>query len=179
MINIYYTFNLHFHSHFFSRNALIYKSQLYCRLMQARDREPLRCIQNCTPTHASSMPELPPPPRPSSGASMSTSTAGAASAGVLSQEPATSPANPGIGASQTDPPTPTSRRVRFQGDLDVNDHSATSRIPLSPTNDRNSSSSPSPTSLSRTNVSRSRSLQPEEVASTSWGKILVLKKMCG
>ncbi|XP_012055468.1 PREDICTED: protein espinas-like [Atta cephalotes] len=141
------------------------------RLMQARDREPLRCIQNCTPTHASSMPELPPPPRPSSGASasMSTSTAGAASAGVLSQEPATSPANPGIGASQTDPPTPTSRRVRFQGDLDVNDHSATSRIPLSPTNDRNSSSSPSPTSLSRANVSRSRSLQPEEVASTSWG----------
>ncbi|KYN18686.1 Protein prickle [Trachymyrmex cornetzi] len=141
------------------------------RLMQARDREPLRCIQNCTPIHASSMPELPPPPRPSSGASapMSTSTAGAASAGVLSQEPATSPTNPGIGASQTDPPTPTSRRVRFQGDLDVNDHSATSRIPLSPTNDRNSSSSPSPTSLSRTNVSRSRSLQPEEVASTSWG----------
>ncbi|KYN45472.1 Protein prickle [Atta colombica] len=141
------------------------------RLMQARDREPLRCIQNCTPTHASSMPELPPPPRPSSGASasISTSTAGATSAGVLSQEPATSPANPGIGASQTDPPTPTSRRVRFQGDLDVNDHSATSRIPLSPTNDRNSSSSPSPTSLSRANVSRSRSLQPEEVASTSWG----------
>ncbi|XP_018044681.1 PREDICTED: prickle-like protein 3 [Atta colombica] len=143
----------------------------FLRLMQARDREPLRCIQNCTPTHASSMPELPPPPRPSSGASasISTSTAGATSAGVLSQEPATSPANPGIGASQTDPPTPTSRRVRFQGDLDVNDHSATSRIPLSPTNDRNSSSSPSPTSLSRANVSRSRSLQPEEVASTSWG----------
>ncbi|KAG5329261.1 PRIC1 protein, partial [Acromyrmex charruanus] len=141
------------------------------RLMQARDREPLRCIQNCTPIHASSMPELPPPPRPSSGASasMSTSTAGAASAGVLSQEPATSPVNPGIGVSQMDPPTPTSRRVRFQGDLDVNDHSATSRIPLSPTNDRNSSSSPSPTSLSRANVSRSRSLQPEEVASTSWG----------
>ncbi|XP_025075544.1 protein prickle-like [Pogonomyrmex barbatus] len=145
------------------------------RLMQARDREPLRCIQNCTPSHASSMPELP-PPRPSSGASVliSTSTAGAASAGPLAQEPATSPANSGIGvgASQTDPPTPTSRRVRFQGDLDVNDHGATSRIPLSPTNDRNSSSSPSPppTSLSRTIVSRSRSLQPDEVASTStWG----------
>ncbi|TGZ48196.1 Protein prickle [Temnothorax longispinosus] len=144
------------------------------RLMQARDREPLRCIQNCTPSHASSMPELPPPPRPSSGASasVSTSTAGAASAGVLTLEPATSPVNPGIGvgASQTDPPTPTSRRVRFQGDLDVNDHGATSRIPLSPTNDRNSSSSPSPTSLSRSNVTRSRSLQPDEVASTStWG----------
>ncbi|KAL0108349.1 hypothetical protein PUN28_015112 [Cardiocondyla obscurior] len=137
------------------------------RLMQARDREPLRCVQNCTPTHASSMPELPPPPRSSSGASASTSTAG-----VLTQEPATSPASAGVGAgaSQTDPPTPTSRRVRFQGDLDVNDHGATSRIPLSPTNDRNSSSSPSPTSLSRPNVSRSRSLQPEEVASTStWG----------
>lgn len=143
--------------------------------MQARDREPLRCIQNCSPSHASSMPELPPPPRPSSGASVSasTSTAGAASAGVLAQEPAMSPVNPGIiGVSQTDPPTPTSRRVRFQGDLDVNDHGATSRIPLSPMNDRNSSSSPSPPpmSLSRTNVSRSRSLQPDEVASTStWG----------
>lgn len=141
--------------------------------MQARDREPLRCIQNCSPSHASSMPELP-PPRPSSGASVSasTSTAGAASAGVLAQESATSPINPGIGPSQTDPPTPTSRRVRFQGDLDVNDHGATSRIPLSPMNDRNSSSSPSPPpmSLSRTNVSRSRSLQPDEVASTStWG----------
>ncbi|XP_032671336.1 protein prickle-like isoform X1 [Odontomachus brunneus] len=141
------------------------------RLMQARDREPLRCVQNCTPSHASSMPELPPPPRPSSGASASTSTAGAASACVLAQETATSPVNL-VGASQTDPPTPTSRRVRFQGDLDVNDHSATSRIPLSPTNDRNSSSSPSPppASLTRMNVSRSRSLQPEEVASTStWG----------
>ncbi|XP_025267001.1 protein prickle isoform X2 [Camponotus floridanus] len=144
------------------------------RLMQARDREPLRCIQNCSPSHASSMPELPPPPRPSSGASVSasTSTGGAASAGVLAQESATSPVNPGIAASQTDPPTPTSRRVRFQGDLDVNDQGATSRVPLSPMNDRNSSSSPSPPpmSLSRTNVSRSRSLQPDEVASTStWG----------
>ncbi|XP_011148250.1 protein espinas isoform X1 [Harpegnathos saltator] len=138
------------------------------RLMQARDREPLRCVQNCTPSHASSMPELPPPPRPSSGASASTSTAG-----VLAQETATSPVNP-IGTSQTDPPTPTSRRVRFQGDLDVNDHGASSRMPLPPPapNDRNSSSSPSPppVSLTRTNVSRSRSLQPDEVASTStWG----------
>ncbi|XP_072746125.1 uncharacterized protein [Anoplolepis gracilipes] len=145
------------------------------RLMQARDREPLRCIQNCSPSHASSMPELPPPPRPSSGASVSasTSTAGAASADVLAQESTMSPVNPipGIGTNQTDPPTPTSRRVRFQGDLDVNDHGATSRIPLSPMNDQNSSSSPSPPpmSLSRTNVSRSRSLQPDEVASTSWG----------
>lgn len=139
-------------------------SRLYCRLMQARDREPLRCVQNCTPSHASSMPELPPPPRPSSGASASTSTAGTASAGVLAQETV----NPVV--SQTDPPTPTSRRVRFQGDLD--EHGATSRLPLSPTNDRNSSSSPSPppASLTRTNVSRSRSLQPDEVASTStWG----------
>ncbi|XP_012227795.1 protein espinas isoform X2 [Linepithema humile] len=144
------------------------------RLMQARDREPLRCVQNCTPSHASSMPELPPPPRPSSGASVSvsTSTAGAASPNALAPEPTTSPVNSAIGASQTDPPTPTSRRVRFQGDLDVNDHGVTSRIPLSPMNEQNSSSSPSPppTSLSRTNVSRSRSLQADEVASTStWG----------
>jgi len=144
--------------------------------MQARDREPLRCIQNCTPSHASSMPELPPPPRPSSRASMSpsTSTAGAVSAGVLAQESTTSPVNSGagLGVNQADPPTPTSRRVRFQGDLDVSDHGATSRIPLSPANDRNSSSSPSPppTSLLRTSVSRSKSLQPDEVASTStWG----------
>lgn len=153
--------------------------RLHFRLMQARDREPLRCVQSCTPTHASSMPELlpPPPPRPSSSgasasASMPTSTTGATPGGVLALDSATSPVNP-VGASQTDPPTPTSRRVRFQGDLDVNDHGATSRIPLSsPTNDRNSSSSPSPppASLTRTNVSRSRSLQPEEVASTStWG----------
>ncbi|XP_076386352.1 uncharacterized protein LOC100878796 isoform X4 [Megachile rotundata] len=146
------------------------------RLMQARDREPLRCVQNCAPSHASSMPELPPPPRPSSGASASASTStstgvvGAMSGVTLAQESATLPANLVIG--QTDPPTPTSRRVRFQGDLDVNDHDASSRVPISPANDRNSSSSPSPppVSLSRTNVSRSRSLQPEEVASTSaWG----------
>lgn len=144
--------------------------------MQARDREPLRCIQNCAPSHASSMPELPPPPRPSSGASASASTS--TSTGVVATtisgvvlESATSPTTLIVG--QTDPPTPTSRRVRFQGDLDMNDHAAgSSRIPLSPDNDRNSSSSPSPplTSLSRTNVSRSRSLQSEEVADTSiWG----------
>lgn len=147
------------------------------RLMQARDREPLRCIQNCAPSHASSMPELPPPPRPSSGASASASTS--TSTGVVATtisgvvlESATSPTTLIVGG-QTDPPTPTSRRVRFQGDLDMNDHAASSsRIPLSPDNDRNSSSSPSPplTSLSRTNVSRSRSLQSEEVADTSvWG----------
>lgn len=141
--------------------------------MQARDREPLRCIQNCAPSHASSMPELPPPPRPSSGASASASTStstGVVATGVV-LESATSPTTLIVG--QTDPPTPTSRRVRFQGDLDMNDHAASSsRAPLSPDNDRNSSSSPSPplTSLSRTNVSRSRSLQPEEVADTSaWG----------
>ncbi|XP_017885841.1 protein prickle-like isoform X1 [Ceratina calcarata] len=137
------------------------------RLMQARDREPLRCVQNCAPTHASSMPELPPPPRPSSGASASTSTGVAATVSGIILEPATPPTT--LAISQTDPPTPTSRRVRFQGDVDVNDHPATSRVPMP---DRNSSSSPSPplVSLSRTNVSRSRSLQPEEVASTSsWG----------
>ncbi|XP_020289713.1 protein prickle-like [Pseudomyrmex gracilis] len=144
------------------------------RLMQARDREPLRCVQTNTPSHASSMPELP-PPRPSSGASasMSISTGGvAAPGGMLTEEATTSPVNPGLGTSQTDPPTPTSRRVRFQGDLDVNDHGATSRIPLSPSNDHNSSSSssPPPVSLSKTNVSRSRSLQSDEAASTSaWG----------
>lgn len=152
------------------------KSLVLLRLMQARDREPLRCVQNCAPSHASSMPELPPPPRPSSGASASASTStstgavGVMSAGALAQESSTLPANLVIG--QMDPPTPTSRRVRFQGDLDVTDHDASSRVPLSPGNERNSSSSPSPppASLSRTNVSRSRSLQPEEVASTSaWG----------
>lgn len=146
------------------------------RLMQARDREPLRCIQNCAPSHASSMPELPPPPRPPSGASASASTS--TSTGVVATaipgivlESATSPTT--LVVSQTDPPTPTSRRVRFQGDLDAIDHAAgSSRVTLSPNNDRNSSSSPSPppASLPRTNVSRSRSLQPEEVASTSaWG----------
>ncbi|XP_043520926.1 protein prickle-like isoform X1 [Frieseomelitta varia] len=149
------------------------------RLMQARDREPLRCVQNCAPTHASSMPELPPPPRPSSGASASASTStstgvvAAAMPGIVLETTASPTTLSTLVVSQTDPPTPTSRRVRFQGDLDVNDHAATSsRVTLSPNNDRNSSSSPSPppASLSRTNVSRSRSLQPEEVASTSaWG----------
>ncbi|KAG7211362.1 hypothetical protein KM043_010652 [Ampulex compressa] len=138
----------------------------FLRLMQARDREPLRCVQNCTPSHASSMPELPAPPRPTPGPS-------------TSQETPTSPTSLILG--QADPPTPTSRRVRFQGDFDANDHGASSsRATLAsvandrslPTNDRNSSSSPSPppASLSRSNVSRSRSLQPDEVASTStWG----------
>ncbi|CAK9829098.1 Protein prickle [Anthophora retusa] len=147
------------------------------RLMQARDREPLRCVQNCAPSHASSMPELPPPPpRPASGASASASASTSTSTGVviavpgglLAQESATSPTTLVVG--QVDPPTPTSRRVRFQGDLDVNDHAAaSSRVPLPSGHDRNSSSSPSPppAALLRTNVSRSRSLQPEEVASTS------------
>ncbi|XP_015438222.1 PREDICTED: protein prickle-like [Dufourea novaeangliae] len=152
------------------------------RLMQARDREPLRCVQNSAPSHASSMPELPPPPpRPSSGASASASASTSTSTGVvalsvttLAQESATSPTT-NLVLSQTDPPTPTSRRVRFQGDLDTNDHAATSPrvLPHSPSNERNNTScspSPSPASLSRTNVSRSRSLQPEEVAgSSSWG----------
>lgn len=147
--------------------------------MQARDREPLRCVQNCAPTHASSMPELPPPPRPSSGASASASTStstgvvAAAMPGIVLETTVSPTTLSTLVVGQTDPPTPTSRRVRFQGDLDVNDHAATSsRVTLSPNNDRNSSSSPSPppASLSRTNVSRSRSLQPEEVASTSaWG----------
>ncbi|XP_048509003.1 protein prickle-like isoform X2 [Athalia rosae] len=94
------------------------------RLMQARDREPLRCAPTSAPTHASSMPELPPPPPPIH-----------------------------TNISPTDPPTPTSRRVRFQGD----EASATTSVPMPPT--------PPPQS-----VPRSRSLQPEEAASTSsWG----------
>ncbi|XP_035726176.1 protein espinas-like isoform X1 [Vespa mandarinia] len=147
------------------------------RLMQARDREPLRCVQNCTPSHASSMPELPAPTlraSPSTSVPPSGGIAAGASTITLAQESPISPTN--LATSQTDPPTPTSRRVRFQGDLDVNDHGATpssSNVPISPANDTNSSSSPSPppnNPLSRTNVPRSRSLQPEEVASTStWG----------
>lgn len=145
--------------------------------MQARDREPLRCVQNCTPSHASSMPELPAPALRASPSTSVPPTGGigaGASTITLAQESPTSPTN--LGASQTDPPTPTSRRVRFQGDLDVNDHGSapsSSNVPISPANDTNSSSSPSPppnNPLSRTNVPRSRSLQPEEVASTStWG----------
>lgn len=145
--------------------------------MQTQDREPLSSIQSCTPSHAASMPELPPPPRPSTRSSASASTL---TAGILARESVMSSVNP-IEANQTSPPTPMSRRVRFQGDLDVNDHSAMSRLPLAPTNERNSSSSPSPppVSLSRTNVSQSRSLQPDEVASTStWGvcKVFILLK---
>ncbi|XP_024938824.1 protein prickle isoform X2 [Cephus cinctus] len=99
------------------------------RLMQARDREPLRCAPSCTPTHASSMPELPPPP------------------------PLASLSNPN---GHPDPPTPTSRRVRFQGD----DPTVSTSVPISATT----------TPPSGTSVPRSRSLQPEEAASTSsWG----------
>ncbi|XP_046745224.1 protein prickle-like isoform X2 [Diprion similis] len=96
------------------------------RLMQARDREPLRYSQESVPAHASSMPELPPPPP-----------------------------HVNVNVSPTDPPTPTSRRVRFQGD----ESSSTPNVPLPPT--------PPPP-----NVPRSRSLQPEEAASTSsWGGV--------
>ncbi|XP_074094735.1 protein prickle isoform X2 [Cotesia typhae] len=135
------------------------------RLMQARDREPLRCIQNSTPTHASSMPELPPPPHLLTQHSTTISP--------QTPPPPSPPPLPhlipnistdstdlcGNPAPITDPPTPTSRRVRFEGD--EAQALSTSTIPL--TNNPCSSSSPS-----KFHVPRSRSLQPEQVASTSW-----------
>ncbi|CAD6238660.1 GSCOCG00008507001-RA-CDS [Cotesia congregata] len=135
------------------------------RLMQARDREPLRCIQNSTPTHASSMPELPPPPHLLTQHSTTISP--------QTPPPPSPPPLPhlipnistdstdlcGNPAPITDPPTPTSRRVRFEGD--EAQALSTSTMPL--TNNPCSSSSPS-----KLHVPRSRSLQPEQVASTSW-----------
>ncbi|XP_066601433.1 protein prickle-like isoform X2 [Prorops nasuta] len=132
------------------------------RLMQARDREPLRCIPSCAPTHASSMPELPAPPTP----------------GAAVPPPPESPMSPmTLTNLTTDPPTPTSRRVRFQGDPDSTDHqSRLQQASSNNNNERNSSSSPSPPPqlpLTRTSVPRSRSLQPEEVPGTcsSWSGV--------
>ncbi|KAK0168113.1 hypothetical protein PV327_001946 [Microctonus hyperodae] len=139
------------------------------RLMQARDREPLRCVQNSTPTHASSMPELPPPPHLVTRHSTPTPP----------QTPPPPPPPPPShlmtnvttdttdlcgNISMTDPPTPTSRRVRFQGDDGHGGGNAT--MPLA-----NSSCNPTSPSSRRSHVPRSRSLQPEEVASTSWDSV--------
>ncbi|KAK0173187.1 hypothetical protein PV328_006423 [Microctonus aethiopoides] len=139
------------------------------RLMQARDREPLRCVQNSTPTHASSMPELPPPPHLVTHHSTPTPP----------QTPPPPPPPPPShlmtnvttdttdlcgNISMTDPPTPTSRRVRFQGDDGHGSGNAT--MPLA-----NSSCKPTSPSSRRSHVPRSRSLQPEEVASTSWDSV--------
>lgn len=126
--------------------------------MQARDREPLRCVPTSAPTHASSMPELPPPPyligQQSASASLSSPSADATEIC----------GNPSI----NDPPTPTSRRVRFQGD---DPHAvSSSSMPLN-----NPAGTPPSPSSSRPQVPRSRSLQPEEVASTSWGMFNLFK----
>ncbi|XP_043274939.1 protein espinas-like isoform X2 [Venturia canescens] len=124
------------------------------RLMQARDREPLRCVPTCPPTHASSMPELPPPPY----------LIGQQSASVSLSSPSADTTDICGNLNLNDPPTPTSRRVRFQGD---DPHAvSTSSMPLN-----NSADTPLSPSSSRPQVPRSRSLQPEEVASTSWGNV--------
>lgn len=125
--------------------------------MQARDREPLRCVQSSTPTHASSMPELPPPPHLQQHSTM---TPPHTPPPLLMANVPTDTTDLCGNISMTDPPTPTSRRVRFQGD---EAHAiSSSAMPLA-------NASCSPTSPSRSHVPRSRSLQPEEVASTSWG----------
>ncbi|XP_033224014.1 protein prickle-like isoform X3 [Belonocnema kinseyi] len=133
------------------------------RLMQARDREPLRCVPSCPPSHASSMPELPQPV-----SSLAASTIAESLCAVATASSSTSPTTPptNIMANVTlspDPSTPTLRRVRFQGD----DQAGCSTSPPS-ADERTHPCSPS---TSKNNVPRSRSLQPEEVAGTSWAGI--------
>ncbi|XP_034940659.1 protein prickle-like isoform X2 [Chelonus insularis] len=130
------------------------------RLMQARDREPLHCIQSSIPTHASSMPELPPPPHLGVQKNSRTPTPPQTPPPLrMTNVPVVDTTDLSGDISIADPPTPTSRRVRFQGD-DTNAASS-STMPLG------NSSYLSATS-SRPQVPRSRSLQPDEVASTSW-----------
>ena len=127
--------------------------------MQARDREPLRCVPSAAPTHASSMPELPPP----------THLSGHQGSTVRLASPTAADTTDICGNSTlADPPTPTSRRVRFQGD-DPHSAISSSAMPLN-----NPAGTPPSPSSSRPQVPRSRSLQPEEVASTSWGRSIYL-----
>ncbi|XP_012284242.1 protein prickle isoform X2 [Orussus abietinus] len=145
------------------------------RLMQARDREPLRCAPTSVPSHASSMPELlsasiptsvpvppssppppppsppPPPPPPLPGPSQQQNFGSFSAPGTSSST-----------SNQADPSTPTSRRVRFQGDDPTLAVASTSSMPTE--------TRPSPSSPAGARVPRSWSLQPEEVPSTSsWG----------
>lgn len=92
--------------------------------MQARDREPLRCIPSDSPVHSSSMPELPSLPSPSalnlpSTILESSMTEGFTSTAVPATTSSGSPVTPP--EEQPAPRLPTSngascRRVRFQGD---------------------------------------------------------------
>ncbi|XP_051176204.1 protein prickle-like isoform X2 [Leptopilina boulardi] len=130
------------------------------RLMQAADREPLRCAQSCSPSHASSMSKLPPQP-----VSL-TSLAAAKSPGDLSTA-SVSPTTQNMNTTTNnklnpDVSTPTSRRVRFQGD----DNAPSSSSPLSA--EEHKQFLPL---TSKLNVPRLKSLQPEEVTATSWTDI--------
>ncbi|XP_063987976.1 protein prickle-like isoform X1 [Diachasmimorpha longicaudata] len=125
------------------------------RLMQARDREPLRCVPNCPPTHASSMPELPPPVHLAGHSTLPSQTSNVTDVPTDTTDLCGNP-------TMIDPPTPTSRRVRFQGDDHHGISASAAPLPATPG---------TPPSPSRSQVPRSRSLQPDEVASTSWGSV--------
>lgn len=167
--------------------------------MQARDREPLRCIPgSASPSHASSMPELPNIlPGPLSCGSIVTTAAtspstcvpespgtedGGATALPASSSSSVSPSTPpeekpsppppAPGPSHHEPVTPSSRRVRFQGDDLVDEPSTsagTSRM-------RGRRSPPSPCNSGRRhhNVPRSRSLQSDDMPGcSSWGRFMM------
>lgn len=134
------------------------------RLGQTADREPPPGAQSCPPSHASSMPELPPPPV-SLASSIIAESPGVQPTASTSTSPSTQTTN--VTTNNTlspDVSTPTLRRVRFQGD----DTAGSSSSPLS-ADERIQQFSPS---TSKLNVPRSRSLQPEEVAGTSWSKFI-------
>ena len=165
--------------------------------MQARDREPLRCIPNSSsPSHASSMPELPNllPCSSNNSQSGGLTTAATSPSTCVPDSPATdgegamalpmsssssvspstppedkpSPPPPAPGPSHHEPVTPSSRRVRFQGDDLVDEPSTSSgytrnhgrRSPVSPCLPRRPQHH-------HQHVPRSRSLQSDEMPGCS------------
>ncbi|XP_011503494.1 PREDICTED: protein prickle-like [Ceratosolen solmsi marchali] len=153
------------------------------RLMQARDREPLRCIPNsASPSHASSMPELPnilvcpndgttATTSPSTCVPESPATEDGAAALPTCSSSSVSPSTPPEDKPSPPPPAPgPSRRVRFQEENLLHEPSTSTGVSSSRHHDRRS-----PTSSChprRHTVPRSRSLQLEEVPGcSSWGEI--------
>lgn len=137
-------------------------SHLSRRLMQARDREPLRCIQNSSPVHASSMPELP----QTLAQQPSTTTCNNASLPTRTTAPSTSVttnSSPVESHPATDPLTPTSRRVRFQGDEAAG---ATVTDSSSLIQEQSPSTSQPPCTQER----RSKHHHHDQLPTTSWGE---------
>ncbi|XP_023314156.1 protein prickle-like, partial [Trichogramma pretiosum] len=161
------------------------------RLMHARDREPLRCIPGSdSPSHASSMPELPgpmmmmnlnsppdclpPPPPPPDSPTMTAAEDSGRGMLISSSSSSVSPSTPPEDKASSPPPPPTpppthhpsARRVRFQ-EADLVDDAASNYSNGSRSHGGSRRSPPVPRRPQY--VPRSRSLQPEEVPGcSSW-----------